>query len=109
MWLREWMIGASTTASTQATRRRTRTGLTHQTRSTPQTLQNITSIQGLPQGQARASRQNLHKNPRAKCSWTSRQKLSCTGRRIAVRSEEHTSELQSQFHLVCRLLLEKKN
>src|SRR5689334_23804083 len=27
---------------------------------------------------------------------------------VAVRSEEHTSELQSQFHLVCRLLLEKK-
>src|SRR6202035_1494314 len=26
----------------------------------------------------------------------------------ALRSEEHTSELQSQFHLVCRLLLEKK-
>src|SRR5438309_5746311 len=26
-----------------------------------------------------------------------------------VESEEHTSELQSQFHLVCRLLLEKKN
>src|SRR3989304_5755264 len=28
------------------------------------------------------------------------------GRRI--RSEEHTSELQSRLHLVCRLLLEKK-
>src|SRR5689334_23996049 len=28
--------------------------------------------------------------------------------RRAARSEEHTSELQSQFHLVCRLLLEKK-
>src|SRR6266568_8961632 len=27
---------------------------------------------------------------------------------LAERSEEHTSELQSQFHLVCRLLLEKK-
>src|SRR5690554_3061839 len=27
----------------------------------------------------------------------------------AVRSEEHTSELQSRPHLVCRLLLEKKN
>src|SRR5438309_7905647 len=27
---------------------------------------------------------------------------------IRKRSEEHTSELQSQFHLVCRLLLEKK-
>src|SRR2546422_9589774 len=27
---------------------------------------------------------------------------------IATRSEEHTSELQSRLHLVCRLLLEKK-
>src|SRR2546430_12355303 len=27
---------------------------------------------------------------------------------LAVRSEEHTSELQSQSNLVCRLLLEKK-
>src|SRR5689334_23975569 len=27
---------------------------------------------------------------------------------VRERSEEHTSELQSQFHLVCRLLLEKK-
>src|SRR5689334_24369610 len=30
------------------------------------------------------------------------------GSKQALRSEEHTSELQSQFHLVCRLLLEKK-
>src|SRR5206468_11341389 len=29
-------------------------------------------------------------------------------RRIAARSEEHTSELQSRSDLVCRLLLEKK-
>src|SRR5947199_4337711 len=29
--------------------------------------------------------------------------------RIEPRSEEHTSELQSLRHLVCRLLLEKKN
>src|SRR2546429_9767124 len=28
---------------------------------------------------------------------------------VDVRSEEHTSELQSRLHLVCRLLLEKKN
>src|SRR5688572_31880156 len=28
---------------------------------------------------------------------------------VALRSEEHTSELQSQSNLVCRLLLEKKN
>src|SRR5699024_12399397 len=30
------------------------------------------------------------------------------GPRRVVRSEEHTSELQSRFDLVCRLLLEKK-
>src|SRR2546429_3713668 len=29
--------------------------------------------------------------------------------RLESRSEEHTSELQSRLHLVCRLLLEKKN
>src|SRR2546422_8347998 len=29
--------------------------------------------------------------------------------KIEDRSEEHTSELQSRLHLVCRLLLEKKN
>src|SRR3712207_8682229 len=29
--------------------------------------------------------------------------------RIRLRSEEHTSELQSRQYLVCRLLLEKKN
>src|SRR5438067_4833450 len=28
---------------------------------------------------------------------------------LCPRSEEHTSELQSRFELVCRLLLEKKN
>src|SRR6266581_5190800 len=33
---------------------------------------------------------------------------SSTSRRV-LRSEEHTSELQSPVHLVCRLLLEKKN
>src|SRR2546422_7344068 len=27
---------------------------------------------------------------------------------VVVRSEEHTSELQSRLHIVCRLLLEKK-
>src|SRR5689334_23951951 len=37
-----------------------------------------------------------------RCRTTSGSQLS------SQRSEEHTSELQSQFHLVCRLLLEKK-
>src|SRR2546426_9329141 len=33
---------------------------------------------------------------------------SSAARRVATRSEEHTSELQSPCNLVCRLLLEKK-
>src|SRR3712207_7265632 len=32
-----------------------------------------------------------------------------TGPKAELRSEEHTSELQSRQYLVCRLLLEKKN
>src|SRR5258708_24278090 len=36
-------------------------------------------------------------------SWRNRNRISCQ-----LRSEEHTSELQSPDHLVCRLLLEKK-
>src|SRR5712675_3764312 len=32
----------------------------------------------------------------------------CWSRAATARSEEHTSELQSRLHLVCRLLLEKK-
>src|SRR5438045_6627278 len=35
--------------------------------------------------------------------------LVCFASAWAARSEEHTSELQSLRHLVCRLLLEKKN
>src|SRR2546422_8551476 len=37
---------------------------------------------------------------------TRRFRRPCAKRRV--RSEEHTSELQSRLHLVCRLLLEKK-
>src|SRR5689334_24378255 len=46
------------------------------------------------------------------CLQSSRRRSFSTSRsswvRPSMRSEEHTSELQSQFHLVCRLLLEKK-
>src|SRR5438309_4760276 len=41
------------------------------------------------------------------CRTTTRGLRRSSARR-GTRSEEHTSELQSQFHLVCRLLLEKK-
>src|SRR5205809_4105208 len=44
------------------------------------------------------------------CDVATRAVRSSTARAMAsTRSEEHTSELQSRLHLVCRLLLEKKN
>src|SRR3989442_5164827 len=51
------------------------------------------------------------------CAWRSRvrcpriRSIACSSRSRRypkIRSEEHTSELQSRPHLVCRLLLEKK-
>src|SRR3990172_13252615 len=42
---------------------------------------------------------------RCTCGWCCPRAPSSRSRR---RSEEHTSELQSRLHLVCRLLLEKK-
>src|SRR2546428_8291752 len=43
------------------------------------------------------------------CGGSLREPAICpVGRRGRVRSEEHTSELQSRSDLVCRLLLEKK-
>src|SRR2546430_11871830 len=65
-------------------------------------------LEGLPAaGSARPGIFRFHhfyRTPRA------RQRLCRAARRkFAKRSEEHTSELQSQSNLVCRLLLEKKN
>src|SRR5258708_31118918 len=40
--------------------------------------------------------------------WTPTRPMGCTAIANSSRSEEHTSELQSPDHLVCRLLLEKK-
>src|SRR5699024_12015689 len=47
----------------------------------------------------------LEKGKHLFCVRCSSRKLSLSSRK---RSEEHTSELQSRFDLVCRLLLEKK-
>src|SRR5690348_18161561 len=50
----------------------------------------------------------LFRSPR-RASWRRSPPRRCrTCRRPCGRSEEHTSELQSPVHLVCRLLLEKK-
>src|SRR5207244_13308909 len=47
--------------------------------------------------------------PTALCVWSWDHLSSKAIVRSVPRSEEHTSELQSRDHLVCRLLLEKKN
>src|SRR2546429_8956511 len=57
------------------------------------------SCQGEPRRRLRAVRQRWHRT--GECNFRE-----SSSRR---RSEEHTSELQSRLHLVCRLLLEKKN
>src|SRR5690625_6117095 len=44
------------------------------------------------------------KNKKSSAHWNTSSRPSCW----KARSEEHTSELQSRGHLVCRLLLEKK-
>src|SRR5207244_6232224 len=53
---------------------------------------------------------------RETCRWCwratarkSNRRRCCSGKSNSSRSEEHTSELQSPDHIVCRLLLEKKN
>src|SRR5437899_7668582 len=62
----------------------------------------------------RSSQRHLHHPDRATLDWPSCARRSPGGprrpgeRRAQERSEEHTSELQSLRHLVCRLLLEKK-
>src|SRR5699024_12413247 len=49
------------------------------------------------------------RSPSARGTWTLRhRRRRARPSRSAPRSEEHTSELQSRFDLVCRLLLEKK-
>src|SRR5439155_19571508 len=61
----------------------------------------------LAQDYFNAVRENCLRAPRRKCP------CPLFGRRLGSnqrgRSEEHTFELQSRGHLVCRLLLEKKN
>src|SRR2546427_7836799 len=53
----------------------------------------------------------LFRSPVTRCGWASTRSKHGSKRslrELPPRSEEHTSELQSQSNLVCRLLLEKK-
>src|SRR2546430_5239775 len=52
---------------------------------------------------------SIRNNPRPSCAPSTRPRRGRSrGPAARTRSEEHTSELQSQSNLVCRLLLEKK-
>src|SRR5687768_18355839 len=57
---------------------------------------------------ARAARSPRDRPPEGDRPWSGIRRWSCRRRHREERSEEHTSELQSRLHLVCRLLLEKK-
>src|SRR2546425_4206878 len=63
-------------------------------------------------GRSKAIRnqQRQHRDPTARYAWQPLRYFSNTnaGAEKYLRSEEHTSELQSLAYLVCRLLLEKK-
>src|SRR6267143_603493 len=61
-----------------------------------------TSISGVPKRASSAA------TAKSQAATSPRPPASAEPLAHATRSEEHTSELQSQFHLVCRLLLEKK-
>src|SRR2546429_1076293 len=55
-----------------------------------------------------SKRQNLGLTAKKKIYFQILVSLVVGGSLLVLRSEEHTSELQSRLHLVCRLLLEKK-
>src|SRR5687768_18173536 len=70
------------------------------------------SASGLPPYICASATQSFSAPNSSRSSRTARQAGSFRPRSSSVRtgrSEEHTSELQSRLHLVCRLLLEKKN
>src|SRR2546430_985656 len=84
-----------------------RTGLDRTARSPPKGhLDNLCQMQGLTTrtlGNLLPATEAIRNNQMV--GWS----VSHCWEKLQLRSEEHTSELQSQSNLVCRLLLEKKN
>src|SRR5256884_792284 len=68
----------------------------------------INEVLGFSSAHLAALRRSFCPGPRESCSITASDHGVRLGRFAPSRSEEHTSELQSRLHLVCRLLLEKK-
>src|SRR2546427_4819539 len=70
------------------------------------TLFPYTTLFRSPQGHHHGAHHRRHPDPQAAVGAGAARRVH--HRRDRARSEEHTSELQSQSNLVCRLLLEKK-
>src|SRR5690554_7077273 len=73
----------------------------------------VTGKRGVLPGMWMGALRSRHRiGAHASCARVPQREVGLGGRRcelsIVARSEEHTSELQSRPHLVCRLLLEKK-
>src|SRR3712207_8600434 len=66
-----------------------------------------TSTESPPLGEAPTTSSSTTETPSTR-PWVPEGNSSTTITTSALRSEEHTSELQSRQYLVCRLLLEKK-
>src|SRR5258708_11412742 len=75
-------------------------------RSPPATGRAVAFLDG--SGQLRLMTQQLDIGQELVCDYMANSIVQSTVAIEAKRSEEHTSELQSPDHLVCRLLLEKK-
>src|SRR5438034_3577729 len=67
-----------------------------------------TLFRSLARCQLRRSVRHTRSPPSGMSRWRTPNDVSASTTALTVRSEEHTSELQSHSDLVCRLLLEKK-
>src|SRR5205823_13881099 len=76
-------------------------------RGTMTTITNGATSTGGRRG-SRRSPSHVIRNGASRCSSQSSASTSSSNMLSKIRSEEHTSELQSLAYLVCRLLLEKK-
>src|SRR5690625_7112873 len=86
-----------------------RSGSTAKTNSRALAILRDDSVERLPklECESRATRGVI---PKRRTSFTASNVILATSSAVGFsRSEEHTSELQSRGHLVCRLLLEQKN
>src|SRR5262245_63461304 len=65
-------------------------------------------IEAMKEAVRAAAKKQFRSGEDIQVDWNAETGIELSASKVVVRSEEHTSELQSLRHLVCRLLLEKK-